>query len=273
MPTGCSTSALDELLADTDNAYRDVTDDLYKQYSALRQKLIAWLVNAPEGPRLRELDAIAPSQKVLDRILFVAFAQRTDLLPSKLLERAAIAGNEFVPAPLWTNFLTLFRAVDRGEARLKVWPYNGGLFAPDAILDSVMLPDWLATEVAQLGQWDFNSEVPVTLLGHIFEQSVTDIERLKAQAQGEATPQVTKRKREGVVYTPDMVRGFWSRRPLASLSARRSRRCGSAMALARPPRPPRRSHSGAIICWRCWASPSSIPPAARARFWSPPMMR
>jgi hypothetical protein len=200
--------ALDELLAETDSAYKDVTDDLYKQYSALRQKLIAYLVHSPEGPRLREIEAIAPAQKILDRILFVAFAQRTDLLPARLLERAARAGNEFAPVPLWTNFVTLFRAVDRGDERLNVWPYNGGLFAPDPILDPVMLPDWLAGEVAQLGQWDFRSEVPVTLLGHIFEQSVTDIERLKAQAQGQAAPEVTKRKREGVVYTPDMVTRF-----------------------------------------------------------------
>jgi hypothetical protein len=199
---------LDDLLRDTDAAYRDVTDELYKQYSALRDRLIAYLVNGEDGPRLRELDAIEPAQKILDRILFIAFAQRTDLLPKGLLERAAKARNEFSPQPLWANFATLFRAVDVGDKRLDVWPYNGGLFAPDPILDKVTLPDDLAGEVASLGHWDFKSEVPVTLLGHIFEQSVTDIERLKASASGRPDPSVTKRKREGVVYTPDMVTRF-----------------------------------------------------------------
>jgi hypothetical protein len=201
--------ALDELLRETDNAYKDVTDELYKQYSALRDKLIDYLVNGEDGPRLTSLAAIEPAQKILDRILFIAFAQRTDLLPSRLLERATEAQNEFSPVPIWNNFATVFRAVDRGDARLpNVWPYNGGLFADDAVVDRVTLPDALAGEVAALGQWDYKSEVPVTLLGHIFEQSVTDIERLKARAKGEADPAVSKRKREGVVYTPDMVTRF-----------------------------------------------------------------
>ncbi len=50
--------------------------------------------------------------------------------------------------------------------------------------------------------------MPVTVLGHIFEQSITDIEKKRAEARGEAPPSVTKRKREGVVYTPDMVTRF-----------------------------------------------------------------
>ncbi len=87
-------------------------------------------------------------------------------------------------------------------------PYNGGLFAQDPLVDALMLPDDLAKDIAALGAWDYRREVPVTVLGHIFEQSITDIERLKAEARGEAPPKVSKRKREGVVYTPDMVTRF-----------------------------------------------------------------
>ena len=40
------------------------------------------------------------------------------------------------------------------------------------------------------------------MLGHIFEKSVTDIERLRAEGRGETPPKVTKKKtNEGVVYT------------------------------------------------------------------------
>ena len=125
-----------------------------------------------------------------------------------MLEFAAEARNDFVPRPRWDNFIALFRAVDRGNASLNVWPYNGGLFAEDSIADKIVLPDELAADVAKLGQWDYRSEVPVTLLGHIFEQSISDIERLKAEAVGAAPPKVSRRKREGVVYTPDMVTRF-----------------------------------------------------------------
>jgi hypothetical protein len=162
--------AVDQLLRETDSAYKDITGELYRQYKTLRDRLFAYLTGAAEGPKLRPLQAIEPAQKILDRILFIAFAQRTDLLPDRLLEDAAKNQNRFVPQPIWANFLALFRAVDQGNDRLAVWPYNGGLFAKDAIADAVVLPDHLAEEVAKLGQWDYRREVPVTLLGHIFEQ-------------------------------------------------------------------------------------------------------
>mgnify|MGYP000157854236 CR=1 FL=1 len=50
--------------------------------------------------------------------------------------------------------------------------------------------------------------IDVEILGHIFEQSISDIEELRAQTQGNVVPQVGKRKREGVVYTPDFITRF-----------------------------------------------------------------
>jgi len=152
--------ALDQLLRDTDGAYKDVTDRLYLDYRSLRDKLIDFIVHSADGPRLPALAAIELAQKILDRILFIAFAQRTDLLPDRLLERAAVSQNEFNPKPIWNNFTALFRAVDRGSTQLNVWPYNGGLFAEDAIADAIELPDALAGEVASLGSWDYRREVP-----------------------------------------------------------------------------------------------------------------
>ena len=64
--------------------------------------------------------------------------------------------------------------------------------------------------------------MPVTVLGHIFEQSITDIEKLKAEGKGEAPPAVSKRKRAGIVYTPDMVTRFLVERTVVlSLDERR----------------------------------------------------
>jgi len=60
--------ALDDLLRETDSAYKDITEELYGQYSALRDKLIDYLVNGEDGPRLDSLAAIEPAQKILDRI-------------------------------------------------------------------------------------------------------------------------------------------------------------------------------------------------------------
>jgi hypothetical protein len=198
----------EKLLRQTDSAYKDITGKLYVDYKELRDQLIAFLTDASSGPKLALLPAIEVAQKVLDRILFVAFAQRTDLLPDKLLERAKTARNDFNPQPIWQNFQALFRAVDKGDSRLYIDEYNGGLFAADPIADGLIIPDPLAENLADLGQWDYRSDVPVTVLGHIFEQSITDIERLRAEARGEAPPKVSKSKRQGVVYTPEIVTRF-----------------------------------------------------------------
>ena len=93
------------------------------------QRLIQFLDSA-DGPKLAAGRGIELAQKLLDRILFIAFAQRTDLLPDRLLERAADARNEFRPEPIWQNFLRLFRSVDEGNPDLDILAYNGGLFAP-----------------------------------------------------------------------------------------------------------------------------------------------
>lgn len=204
--------ATDALLRESDTAYRDVTNQLYLEYKSMRDRLIAFLVDPAGGPKLAHAAAIELAQKLLDRILFIAFAERTNLLPDRLLDRAAKARNEWVPQPLWKNFQTLFREVDEGNKERGVWAYNGGLFAPDPAGDAVVLPDHLTTDLASLGQWDYRSDVPVTVLGHIFEQSVTDLEKMRAESRGEPAPKVSKRKREGVVYTPDIVTRFLAER-------------------------------------------------------------
>jgi len=124
----------------------------------LREQLIRFLVDSADGPKLGSLSAIEVAQKILDRILFIAFAERTDLLPDRLLERAVKAVNEFVPQPLWLNFPALFHQVDRGENRLNISAYNGGLFAEDPIADKLILPEPLVRDIAGLGSWDFRRE-------------------------------------------------------------------------------------------------------------------
>jgi hypothetical protein len=200
--------ATEALLRETESAYKDVTGKLYTSYKELRDRLIAFVTGEVGGPRLPMLSAIELAQKILDRILFIAFAQRTDLLPDRLLKGAAEEVSRFAPKPLWHNFQGLFRAVDEGSSKLQIWGYNGGLFAPDPVADALVIPDPLATDLASLGEWDYKSEVPVTVLGHIFEQSITDVEKLRATARGEEPPKVSKSKRQGVVYTPEIVTRF-----------------------------------------------------------------
>lgn len=191
---------------------RDITDNLYHDYKALRLKLIGAVQAA--DPAISPLDAIAVAQKILDRVLFIAFAEDTGLLPDNTLSQAFVTRDPYNPRPVWDNFRGLFNAIDKGSDALKIPRYNGGLFRQDDTINALALPDDVCEGFKALGDYDFASEVSVTVLGHIFEQSIADVERLQAQARGEetedakATGTTGRRKRDGVVYTPDYIARF-----------------------------------------------------------------
>ncbi len=201
-----------ELLEESRRENKDITNRLYADYKALRSDLIGEVRR--ERPDLDPLLAIRTGQTILDRILFIAFAEDTGLLPARILESAFQTTNAFAPAPVWTNFQGLFTAIDLGSPPLKVPRYNGGLFAPNDIINALSMPDHICEGFKRLAEYDFASEISVTVLGHIFEQSIADVEQLQAEARGETieakktTGTSGRRKRDGVVYTPDYIARF-----------------------------------------------------------------
>ena len=200
-----------ELLDESRREDRDITDSLYRDYRNLRHILIGAVQRADKS--INALEVIAAAQKILDRVLFIAFAEDTGLLPRDTLGNAFQSRDPYNPRPTWDNFGGLFRAIDRGNQALKIPRYNGGLFLPDTTIDTLNLADEVCEGFKAIGEYDFASEVSVTVLGHIFEQSIADVERLQAVARGEEELEKTsgitgRRKRDGVVYTPDYIARF-----------------------------------------------------------------
>lgn len=200
------------LLEESRREDRDITARLYADYRALRGELIGAVRAAlPEGD---PLESIRLGQTILDRVLFIAFAEDNGLLPDDSLLNAFQHRDPYHPRPVWRTFLGLFNAIDRGNDDLKIPRYNGGLFQPNATIDALAIPDHICEGFKRLAEYDFASEISVTVLGHIFEQSIADVEQLQAQALGEAPVEKKasgtsgRRKRDGVVYTPDYVARF-----------------------------------------------------------------
>ena len=126
-----------------------------------------------------------------------------------------------VVVPSWLNFRSLFRAIDEGNAGLNIPAYNGGLFALDPALEALQVPDEVCAHFKDLGDYDYrparevadadeNSEVrsviDVDILGHIFEQSITDLERIRQDLDTGGSPTdekqaKTRRKRSTAVPT------------------------------------------------------------------------
>ena len=193
-----------------------ITQQLYKDYSAFKREIFADIVanNTDENtPKEHILLLFKKTQKLLDRLLFIFFAEDCGLLPPNsmimILDQWEQLKELDEAVPLYSRIKKYFGYLDTGfqGKKYEIFAYNGGLFKPDEILDGLKISDdLLARFTRKLSEYDYASEVDVNILGHIFENSLNEIEEVTAQINsGEKAPAVSKRKRDGVFYTPQYI--------------------------------------------------------------------
>ena len=164
-----------------------------------------------------EMILFKKSQKLIDRFLFIFFAEDRGLLPPNITVQILNEWNQLreldESVPLYSRFNKYFGYLDSGREQTKtsaeIFAYNGGLFKSDPILDSLLISDELLYEnTLNLSNYDFQNEVDVDVLGHIFENSLDEIESISAKIQGLEFQKNTKRKKDGVYYTPRYITIF-----------------------------------------------------------------
>ena len=190
---------------------QNVSDQLYKDYRSFKNKVFENLVL--RNPQYDKLTLFKKSQKLLDRILFILFAEDSGLVPpnavSIIVEQWETLKELDEAKPLYERFIKFFSHLNTGHSykNFELPGYNGGLFKEDDVLDNVIIDDdILHNDVIKLSTYDFSSEVDVNILGHIFEHSLTEIEEKTAELEGaKIDPDKTRRKKEGVYYTPKYI--------------------------------------------------------------------
>jgi len=188
-----------------------ITKKLYNDYSLFKRELYQNLVKL--NPQFEEIDLFKKSQKLLDRFLFLFFAEDRRLLPPNSVRLVLSDWKDLIERdaykPLYSRFKKYFEYLNKGfkGKRYDVFAYNGGLFKPDEILDVIKIDDKLLFKhTKNLSEYDFQSEVDVNILGHIFENSLNELDEIKAQLEGKEVDKTkTKRKKEGVFYTPKYI--------------------------------------------------------------------
>jgi type I restriction-modification system DNA methylase subunit len=202
----------DKLKEETKFHEEDITNKLYKDYSAFKHKFFNNIVK--KNPQYDELLLFKKSQKFLDRILFLLFAEDKKLIPENaisLIVDSWESADDLQYKPLYDLFKIFFTRLNEGHTSKRtgyvIPAYNGGLFKKDEVLDNISVDDEvLRDDLLILSKYDFNTEVDVNILGHIFEHSLTELEEIEAEIKGEvADNQKGKRKKDGVFYTPKYI--------------------------------------------------------------------
>jgi|GEM_PF-1342023 len=205
-------SPVDALLEESCAQEQSITHDFYALFTQVRRDLFDALCQdnpppADSDPAEHRVRLLTLTQKILDRVLFVCFCEDTNLLPRGVLKQALEAASQgFVATTRWQQLQGLFAAIDRGNPAAKINAYNGGLFRPDTTLDQLKIADAAFDGCLRLAGYDFATDLNVNILGHIFEQSITDLERLRAEIRGETVNRKkSSRKLSGIFYTPESI--------------------------------------------------------------------
>jgi len=224
------------------NFEQQISKELYRDFSIFRNHLFENIVKnnytvRPELVEGSDLDSVRPelvegsildkqtllrlTQKLCDRIIFILFAEDRGLLRHNTIKeiREEFKAQKFTSYALYDIYKFYFEAINKGNEKLGIPKYNGGLFAKDEMLDVLIIDDAaLDVEAQKLSDYDFVSDISVNILGHIFEQSLTDLEELNASINDtDFDKKKSKRKKDGVFYTPEYITRYIVQNTLGKL--------------------------------------------------------
>ena len=222
----------------------EIRDGFYEVYYEIRSDLFAAINKACQdqlSPPPDKVAVLEAMQRLLDRLLFIYYCEDhpEQLIPDRTLERVVEAA-QVLPGSsgtiVYRVLRDLFREVDdgsRSESGLNILGYNGELFKEDVIIDQIDLPDQLARKIYKArvpsggerrikGVWglhvfDFWTELNEHLLGHVFEESLSDLKEMEAGEQVSVAHKLNERKLGGIFYTSSMLSDFMAASALRSL--------------------------------------------------------
>jgi type I restriction-modification system DNA methylase subunit len=226
----------DKIRKETINIEKKLEKNFYKLFHETRLMLIKEIEENNECNREK---SIYYSQLILNRYMFICFAEDIkNLLPDQISTKTLsnpIKSGFIGRQTLWKRLNELFEFIDLGNESMGISRYNGGLFKEDIsslnIRDIVDDPyffkdtwqKWKFVDYSKdinklispheeeinpiyknllmISSFDFDSELDVNILGHIFEKSIGDIEDLKKGKKG-------RKKKEGIYYTPPHITDY-----------------------------------------------------------------
>lgn len=233
-------SQLEQLLQNQWVKEKELENNFYKQYRSFRENLFDALLEHNKHLGISKGKLVRLSQRILDRLIFILYCEdmgKSLSFPPHLLRdilRDISKATHYEPngSDAWAKIKDIFRAMADGLtfAGHNINRFNGGLYSHDPILDSLHIPTSVFCAKGQgdnpgndnktllylsatynFGVTGASGEKVINLytLGRIFEQSITELEIKVAEAEDRPSiGKLSKRKRDGVYYTPEWVTRF-----------------------------------------------------------------
>lgn len=237
-------STLQKLLEDQWVRAKELEKSFYREYQGYREAVYEAIRAANPGFHGTRGTLVKLTQRFLDRCIFILFCEDmgkaldfpTDLLRDMLMRESTSPTYSPNFQNIWELVKQLFRAMREGgpfPPDHQINRFNGGLFAELPELEALTIPNRVFCAKGQgedpeslasrkdtllylaasynFGAHGAEHQRTITLyaLGRIFEQSITDLEYMEAAADDKETiATVTKRKRDGVYYTPEWVTDY-----------------------------------------------------------------
>jgi hypothetical protein len=214
-------SVIEILLSNRIEKEKTITKEFYGYYHFLRELFFYHLKT--HNPTIQPFQLLENAQTIIDRIVFISVVKDYDLLPYNVLKEIEYislkswAKDKF---ELWRQLKNFFLAIDEGLPP-RIHKFNGGLFRQNHEIEDLNITNIFLNRLLSINNYDFESDLNVNVLGHIFEQSITDIELLKKNISENKhieyfetddeidlkipKTETNKRKKDGIFYTPEII--------------------------------------------------------------------
>jgi hypothetical protein len=187
-----------QLLEESHQLESEILKNFYSHYSKIRGQLIkdfryrlqALSQSAPSEDAMPEAQlpsmdtsqaieiAIYQAQKLLNRILFVAYCEDRQLLPEHLIKDAYEFVNPYLEQPIWENYKAIFRWVHQGNNRYRIpiEAYPLSIFASDRLLDQALfVGDELCRQIKEITRFDFEQDITRHMLTGLLDESLKEL--------------------------------------------------------------------------------------------------
>ncbi|WP_103670090.1 hypothetical protein [Pseudanabaena sp. BC1403] len=204
-----------EILKNFYSHYCKIRSQLIKDFRYRLQLLAHPVENAENHLQIKPEDAIAiaiyQAQKLLNRILFVAFCEDRQLLPENLIKDAYEFENPYIEQPIWENYKAIFSWVQNGNANYHtpINAYSFSLFASDRILDQALfVGDELCRQIKEIARFDFCEDITRHILTCLFDESIRELSQFRKDLSNLSKRRIPKLPCKAILQSESVIRSL-----------------------------------------------------------------